>query len=733
MKKITTLMLACLCASAASAQSAFTVSANDTTYSFPISSTITLTDNALWKPDTIVTLKHDTVAPAYKSGWNALTLRFQSSFSTVSQSNKTGVTAVSKSYLAGDSILAVDFTVDEPKRVIFAAYAKDTLTDDSARVACVVDYFRQRVGKTEYDAKGRGYQMFDFGTAGQWTFLFNEKLQQFAFVNKIEGSPNYALMKDTIIKRVDYSKTIDIENVKGTWSAWARLNGTWQKVDFKLTPDPITDREVTIDGIGYSVCAGRTRIKFPVSYSEPIYGFFPDEYEKVKYETNPDFKIEQVNLVAAEPTPCIAITGGDTIRVDSPGSVSSQDNWSYPTLKIMDGDRFEFENGLVLCKWKYVGTTPTVSDYLKVPAGTILYRSTAYPADTKTDTVYVEKHDTVVVYLIDVPTENIIAAAKEADESINSTTGTYDLTEDKFKEYASYYHVACAKDTTDFTADELTSWKQTLESLRKLSTSYGYYSKKLMNPALTGKYILLGQGNITTGMLFNMKSKLTASTYINGYIRGNASGYVAYAKRGVAISDTTVFKANQRGKHFNEVSMMGAPVFYGCETVDAYVIYSPELDRYTPIYAAANGDFLTEQWKGNTANNYATLEEATEHLGPNTMNMADRIWLKADYDDDGVRTVVVNGKTSLDDLYTAGYKDFSVIATCGGVAAKQVFTEGVTIDTSATPLTFTKDGEACDFSGAAFLKAKTADGDPCVLAIVQQSNKLYVYAFDTNE
>lgn len=727
MKALSLLALACLCAPAASAQTAFTVAANDTTYSFPLSSTITLTDNEPWSPDA------SKPATSYKSAWHGISLIFQSSFSTVSQSNKTGVASVQKSRLVADSLWAVDFTVEEPKRVVFAAYAKDTLAHDSVRISCDEEYFGQMCGKTNSSSTGLGYKMFNFGTAGQWTFLYNEKLRQFAFVNTIDGSPNYALMKDTIVQKVDYSKTIDIDNVSDTWSAKACLDGVWQEVDLKLKADPVPDKALTLDGIAYSVNEGRTRIKFPLSYFETLYGYFPDEYDKVKNETNPDFSIPATNIVAEEPTECLALTAGDTINVASPASVSSQENWGTPTLKVLDGNRFEFENGLVMCKWRYEDSKPKVLGYLKVPAGTVLYRSSAYPEDaSKTDTVYVVKHDTVVVYLKDVPTADLAAAAKEAEYSLNTTSGTYGLDESKFKEYASYYNVALAKDTAGLTADSLASWKQTLETLRKVATSHAYHSQKLVSPSLTGKYLCLGQGNVATGMLFNRRTRFDASTYENGYIMGNASGYVAYAKRGVSIADTVTFKANAKGKHFNEVTMMGAPAFYGIDTVDAYVIYNPNLDKYIPIYVAAKGCFMMEQWKGNTANNYATLEEAVGHLGPNTMNMADRIWLRADYDDDGIRTTVVNGKTSLDELY-ASYKDFSVIATCGGATAKLVLTEGVTIDTSTTPFTFTKDGEACDFSGVALLKASTTSGDPVVLAITLQQKKLYAYAYDINE
>ena len=79
MKKIISLAVAAVAALQVSAQSAFTVQTKDTTYSFPITSKITLTDNELWKPDTVK------VEKTYKSNYARLEASFRGTFATATQ------------------------------------------------------------------------------------------------------------------------------------------------------------------------------------------------------------------------------------------------------------------------------------------------------------------------------------------------------------------------------------------------------------------------------------------------------------------------------------------------------------------------------------------------------------------------------------------------------------------------------------------------------------------------
>lgn len=719
----------------ASAQSAFTVESKGATYSFGIDSKITLTNNPLWTPDTVY-LRPDTasVKPKYKSAFKSVRLNFESHFSTSLQKNTTGVDTVYSSRLIADSLWAVSFKVNDYRRVVFGAYAEDSVAGVSNRIACKQDNFAQASGSVEFDKKGLGYKMMNYGTNGDWTFLFNEKLMQFALINTINGSPNLAIMKDTVLQKIDYSKIIDIDNVSDTWYAEGNFNGTVQKIPLKLTADPVTNRAMEKDGIAYSINGGRTRIKFPITLPDSdieFFGYFPDEYDFVAYDSVPDFKVSNTATVAE--TYGFYVTQSDDALTTAPtiaylNSVSS----NTISLTVLDGNRFRFDNGLIMCKYTLQNGAKVITDYMKIIPGSILYRDSCYPTAAATDTVYVTKTDTVKVYLASASVEDIIAAGNAVDEQINTTSGTYNLTESQLSYYASLYKLGKITDTSSLSADSVKLFEEALDNLRKASLSYTYLTQKLMDPALIGKYLCLGQGNVAYGMLFNKKAEITASTYTNGYIMGNGSGYVAYAKLNVAKGDSTLFVPSTAGKTFETATMMGAKTFGGIDTIDVFVIYNPNLDAYVPIYVAKNGNTISEQWKGNTKNNYPTLEEAIAHFGPSSMNMADRFWCAADYDEDGARVQVVNGAASIDDLYSK-YSDFTVVRTYGGTSAKQLLEDGVTIDTSKTPFTYTKNGESCDFSGVAVLKAKDADGDNYIIAVMLSGKKYYVYAYLLNE
>lgn len=736
MKKTILLALTCLCTLVASAQSAFTIHANDTTYSFGIDSKITLTDDPLWVPDTVA------VKPQYHSAFTSMRLNFESHFSTVLQQNTTGVDSISPSYLYADSIWAIDFTVKDYRRVVFSAYAEDSLNGVSQRIACKTEDFAQRCGSVLYDKYGLGYKMMYYGTNGRWTFLFNEKLMQFALIHSINGSPDLAMMKDTIYQKVDYSNVIDIDNVSDTWYADGVLNGTAQKLKFVLKDCRVEDRAMDHDGIAYSINTGRTKITYPIKFTEDdLYGYFPDEYDVVVRDSVPDFRIPYDNLIGSESTENLVITAGDTIHVDNPSGVSRQDNWAWPTLSILDGNRFQFDNGLVMCRWSNVGGGVEIEDYMKIPAGTILYRDGYYPTPAKVDTII--QVDTVYVEKVDTLVQKVALTASEITEILNAGNAVYskideesaflDLTEQQLSYYSLLYKLGKAADTADFSADTLRFYNTAIDNLRKAATCYTCLQQKLVNPKNMGKYLFLGNGSAVVGTLFQQKLVLGEATFQCARTGVYGSGYVAYAKTNVYKGDSTIFVANARGKDFVTATMaQQVSTFCGIDTIDAYVLYNPGIDAYIPVYVARNGGYLVEQWKGTTKNNYPTLEDAVAHLGPSSMVSTDGFWFEADYVEDESRYYVLNGATSLDKFYEE-FTDYEVLATGEGNTAKNIFNVGVTINTATTPFTFTKDGETCSFSGVAFFKAKNSDGEPCLVALMLISGKYYSYYYLLNK
>lgn len=362
-------------------------------------------------------------------------------------------------------------------------------------------------------------------------------------------------------------------------------------------------------------------------------------------------------------------------------------------------------------------------------------KSYSFPIDatiTLTDNA-LWKPDTIVVTKTDLSFDDYQEASAYVAKALNATTGTYNFaSKAEFAKYAALYMTAAAQDMSALSSDSLKTWDAIVANLKKVNTSYGYYSQNLMSESLQGKYLVVAQGNASMFLCWNKTAELTASSYRNGHTLGPGSGYVAWAKHNVAICDSTVFQKSAAGKTFVTATMMGKPCFGGLDTVDVYVTYNANLDKYTPSYIARKGNLLVEQWKGNTANNYATLEEALAHLGPNNGNMADRFWLQVNYDETAQRITVVNNASSIDALFQK-YSDFTFLGSCADNAADKFFTDGVTVEYNDGAFTYSKDGEACDFSGVAFLKAKNADGDSHILIMFLNNKKYFVYAFALNE
>ncbi len=341
-----------------------------------------------------------------------------------------------------------------------------------------------------------------------------------------------------------------------------------------------------------------------------------------------------------------------------------------------------------------------------IDAEITLTNNKVWTPDTVVKTVYVR--DTVYLDNNKMSVDALKKAAAFANSKIGKNTALYAFDSDKdFSLYASYYEVATKQDTTGWSADDKASWETALTQLRKVSTAWNYYNKGLVNPLTTGKYLFLGQGGATNPFAFYL-NYTTGSCY-NKYIKGNGSGYVAYAKQGVSINDTTVFT-----KAFTKVG--GVPCFAGSATVDVYVLYNAESDCYTPVYTSTSENgMLAEQWKGSSANNYATLEDALKNLGPNGGNMADRYWVPADIDLDGARTQIVSSSKTFPDL--SAYTNVKQIFSAEDAAAAKLTNPGVTINTETTPISFTKDGEACEFSGIVVFTATDSKGNKNVYSL----------------
>lgn len=333
-----------------------------------------------------------------------------------------------------------------------------------------------------------------------------------------------------------------------------------------------------------------------------------------------------------------------------------------------------------------------------IDAEITLTNNKVWTPDTVVKTVYVR--DTVFVDNSKMSIDAFKQAAAYANSKLGKNTALYSFDSDKdFSLYASYYEAAAKKDTTGWSADDKASWETALTQLRKVSTAWNYYNKGLVNPLTTGKYLFIGQGGAYNSFAFYL-NYTTGSCY-NKYIKGNGSGYVAYAKKGVSVNDTTVFT-----KAFTKIGSY--PCFGGSSTVDVYVFYNAESDCYTPVYTASVNGMLVEQWKGSTANNYKTLDDALSHLGPNTGNMADRYWVPADIDLDGARSVILNSSSNAPDL--SAYTNVKQLYSAEGTSGDKLSAPGVTINTATTPMTFTKGGEACDFSGVVVFTATDSKG-----------------------
>lgn len=706
----------------ASAQSAFTVTSNGKEYSFPINSTITVTDNELWTPEVIE------VERQFKSDLKTVKADFKTSFSTATQQSESGVTEYVDGHLIADHVWEIDFTTSDYKRVqlMVRATGETTAGGEDIKILANKSNTQENLGACNVaGTAGDYFSIKKFGKDGKWAWIYNELTNTYVIVNRdTQNSDAYDFT--SLNAPADYVKTKDlnISNVTDKWKFMARVSddNTAEKdsmIEVKFRANPETNKSFTIDGIPYMVNTGKVSLKLE---DVDINGSFPDEYDVAK-GNDYEFHFWKDALSTTDRFDYMVIPGTE-LPEDLDYTKAGAD---YPEYTIQDKNTLVSKNGMVVCKYKKKDDgTYSIYKKIVIPVGTAIRRSSTYPeAVIKEvhDTVYVEKHDTV--YIKPLSVDELIAAGQYAQSVIGKNTAMYSFKSDsEFADYASYYGQALKIDASGVPSDKQDDWKDAVEQLKYVATAYGFYTKKLMNPSSVGSYLVMGQGNVTSGMAFNKRLDITASTLCNGYSMSLGSGYVAYAKYGVAYDDTEVFVTP-----FNTNYAFGqAPCFGGAKSIDVYVLYSPLTDKYTPVYLADQNGLVFEQWKGNSANSFDTLDEALQHFGKSSGNMADRSWVKLDLDDEGARTVVANGVTDFPDL--SSFTDLAVVTTCEDYLAKSVGNPGVTIDTTTSPMTFTKDGEACDFSGVAVFTAKDSTGDKVALIVIKQGTKYYAYTYE---
>lgn len=729
MKNIVFLSVATMLATSVSAQTSFTVKTGEKKYSFPITSEITVTNDTLWKPEVVE------VEKKFKSIYTKVEPKFESSFSTDTQQSETGIVSVEPAKLIADNVWEIVFTTDDYKRVQMSVNLTPTPSEERPLLADKSNVQANLGLCATIGTIGDYFSIKEFGKNGKWAWIYNELSNSYVFINiALDSQGNDSINLSSLIapKKFVEEKDLNINNVSDKWMFTVKkylADGTTKDtlVTAKLKATPEYDKTFTLNGIPYHVNTGKVSMNV---CDMRMSANFPDEYDIANGKTY-EFRILRDNLIT-EDEENVYVTAGDYIP-DDPAQIDPKENTDNPEFTIQDRNTFVSTNGMIFCKWKRnADRTVNMIEKYVMPVGTKIRRESSYPTDItqiKYDTIYVVKHDTV--YLNNISVDDVIKYGKHATEVYNKERGVYEFASDnEFKTYASYYEQAVAKSDSDIPEESKEEWTTAVDNLKKVATSYGYYSQKLMNPKSIGKYLLLGQGAIG-GFTFNFRTEIGHSTYANGYIKGNASGYVAYAKYDCELTDTTLFHESNAKKRFENGGYQGA--YFGGQTkVDVYVIYNPEQERYIPIYIASNGDFIIEQWKGNTSNFYTSLDEAIQHFGCNSGNMADRGWVKANWSEDGSRVVVAQNKTDLSDLYNK-YSDFSVVATGGAIQLSKMFTEGVTIDVSTTPFKFSKDGEDCDFSGYAIMTAKDSDGDLCELIITMSNSKYTVYSYLLDE
>ena len=725
MKKIILSMFAGMMAVSASAQSSFTVTSNGKEYSFPITSSITVTDKEHWTPEVIE------VERQFKSDLKTLKADFQTSFSTGTQQSESGVTEMVDGHLIADHVWEIDFTTDDYKRVqlMVRATKADTKEGEDIKILANKTNTQENLGACNIaGTAGDYFTIKTFGKNGKWAWIYNELTNTYVMVNRdTQKSDAYDFSSLTATIDKVATKDLNINNVTDKWKFMARVSddNTAEKdsmIEIKLKASPETDKSFAIDGIPYHVNTGKVTTTLD---GIEMKGSFPDEYDIAKGKDY-DFQFWKDGLSDPDGFDFMVLSGTE-LPENMDYTKTSQD---YPDFTIQDRNTLVSKNGMVICKYKRnADKTCRIYKKIVIPAGTAIRRSSTYPdAVVKEvhDTVYVEKHDTIYVKPLTV--DELIKAGQYAESVVNENTALYSFKSDReFADYASYYEQAQKIDAASIPSEKKSAWNEAVEQLKYVATAYGYYTKKLMKPASVGRYLVMGQGNIASVMVLNKRLEITASTLVNGYSMSGGSGYVAYAKLGVAYDDAETFV-----KTFDTPYPFGkAPCFGGAKKIDVYVLFSPITGKYTPVYLAEQNGLVFEQWKGDTKNNYDTLEEAIQHFGKSSGNMADRSWVKVNYDDEGARTTIANGVAEFPDL--SSFTNLTVVTTCEGNAATQVGNPGVTVDTTTNPITFTKDGKACDFSGVVVFTATDKTGDNVVLVVFVQGSQIYAFTYELKD
>ena len=180
MKKILFSILAGAMTLSASAQSSFTVTSNGKEYSFPITSSITVTDKELWKPEVVE------VERQFKSDYKTMKADFQTSFSTGTQKSESGVTEYVDGHLIADHVWEIDFTTNDYKRVqlMVRATKEDTKEGEDIKILANKSNPQENLGACISESFGDYFSIKNFGKDGKWAWIYNEQTNTFIIVNR---------------------------------------------------------------------------------------------------------------------------------------------------------------------------------------------------------------------------------------------------------------------------------------------------------------------------------------------------------------------------------------------------------------------------------------------------------------------------------------------------------------------------------------------------------------------
>lgn len=223
------------------AQSVFTVKDGDKTYSFPLSSEITVTDDPLWVPDTVVWNDTVLVNPKYKSAYVSVW------FAKPNSTYRKNVTKY-RMHLVADSLWMVKWKATPGEKVNFAPRN----TDDFSPVDPTMSGITYGAIGTDTLLSAAGTVYANGGKVGNkwipsvnWTMpenvadsiivLYNEKTLKYRVfgIEPVANTAQVDTVRDTVLINPTYKTRIR--------SAIINIDGTGYNNGTKITMNPIGD------------------------------------------------------------------------------------------------------------------------------------------------------------------------------------------------------------------------------------------------------------------------------------------------------------------------------------------------------------------------------------------------------------------------------------------------------------------------------------------------------------